>query len=303
MKSKYLSLLSPFLAISFLNAAPTSLSLYEIGWENTSSQESSATILFTGVQPEAMFPQKFNAQDIKSFYTEKKAMKPEGSYSVGADFNTVMPYSFQWITGTYEKIAKNISFKGAIYARDGDIIGKYTYSSPYTSWNNGDFEVVKNLGTLKFFNLSDSVLGDNDFISSPGQPVKDASFFYIANTDERFVRETGDIRRLNKNVQSFLLILNQLKGENIYGMSEEERNSRAEELYSEYRDKNKYKLSSTEVLDIEEYVKIIIDLRTKILGHFGLNIEEVPSLEQMTNDHKIKLFKGKLFFAVIRGES
>ncbi len=180
------------------------------------------------------------------------------------------------------------------------------------SRNNSDFEIVLDSSPLKFFNMNESVLVDKDFISTPSQlsnpdMIKNFSFFYIENTDESFVRQTThEMHRFNENNKSWLLILAQLKGENIYDMPEEDKKRKADELYSYYLQENNCKLSEAGILTNEEYIQINIDLRTKILGRFSIKIENVPTLEKINETVSddvmpgvCKLADGKLFFAVI----
>lgn len=175
----------------------------------------------------SFFPNKFNGEQIAEFYKSKQVETPDGIFSVGDDFHEAKPYSFQILTGTYSAFASHISFTGEIEVTENCLWGIYLFKSPYSTFYNKTFKVQLRSNLLRIFNLADSILGDRDFISSPTQPLKDASFYFIKNTDEQFFRQTNCQHRLNNNIKNWLLILKQLQGENIYALSEEERQTRA----------------------------------------------------------------------------
>ncbi|AIL13196.1 hypothetical protein IM40_06290 [Candidatus Paracaedimonas acanthamoebae] len=245
-----------------------------------------------------LFPDKFSGEQIAEFYKSKQIVTPKGTFSAGDDFHQTKPYSFQIITGTYSAFASHISFTGNIEVGENCLWGTYSFKSPYSTFYNRIFKIKLIGDSFKIFNLADSILGDKDFISSPTQPLKDASFYLIKNTDETFFRQTSCIHRLNNNIKNWLLILKQLQGENIYALQEEERNIRAEELFTEYLYKNNFMLNDQGILSMEEYVDINKDLRTKIFACHGVHLNDI--LDVIIREDVIKLYERKLYFISIK---
>ncbi len=248
----------------------------------------------------SLFPGQFTGEQIEEFYKNKQISTAAGTFVIEDDFHATKPYSFQVLTGSYDTFASHISFTGTVKTEENCLWGTYSFASPYTTYNNATFKVKLTGNSFKTFNLASSVLGDKDFISTPTQPVKAISFYYIKNTDEAWIRKTNCLHRLNGNSKDWLLILAQLQGENIYDLKEEERTDKADKLFEEYLDKKKFTLNDEGILSIDQYVQINNDLRSQILAYHGVSPEDVPDILRQDVHN---LIAGKVFFAVLTQNS
>ena len=245
----------------------------------------------------SLFPKQFSAEQIQAFCTNKQILTSAGTFAVGDDFHATKPYSFQVFTGTYNSFASRISFTETVETEENCLWGTYSFKSTYTTYNDATFKVKLSGNSFKTFNLSASVLGDRDFIATPTQPVKSTSFYYIKNTDEKWIRQTNCEHRLNGNCKEWLLILTQLQGKDIYSLREDDRENMAHRLFQEYLNKKGYTLNNNGILSMDQYVEINNDLRTQILACHGIQQKDIPDVS--SQEDKIKLFDGKKFFAVL----
>ena len=242
-----------------------------------------------------LFPTKFTGEQISSFKLNGHITENTEKLSVDDKFTATLPYRFQYLTGTDEKFGSNVSFTYNYTVKENKICGLYQFNSPYSISYNGIFGVQ--LDSDKVYNLLDSVLGENDFIDGGSSKLfKDTSFIMIRNTDREFIQETGIPIRLNGNMQTWLLILAQLNGEDIMSLNEEEQHDRAEDLFFSYLEKNNLKLSKENVLTTKEYVEMNDTLRSLILGHFHLTLNDIPDFRKI---NALELKDGKYF--VVRG--
>ena len=250
-----------------------------------------------------LFPKKFTGEQIASFKLNGYIAEDTKKFSVDGEFTKTLPYSFQFLTGTDAKFARNISFTYNYTVKENKIFGLYQFDSPYSVSYNSTFGVQ--LERDGIHNLLDSVLGENDFIDGGSSKLfKDTSFIMIKNMDREFVQETGVPIRLNSNMQTWLLILAQLNGENISALDEEACQERGEMLFFSYLKENKLKLSEEDILTTEEYVEMNDTLRSLILDHFSLSLDDIPDFRKtdvialrdgkyfiINNDEKVTLLK------------
>tara|TARA_R110002095_G_scaffold26036_2_gene26511 strand:+ start:369 stop:1250 length:882 start_codon:yes stop_codon:yes gene_type:complete len=240
---------------------------------------------------DGLFPAKFTREQISSFKHNGHITEGTGRLSVDDKFTATLPYSFQIVTGTDANFASNVSFTHEYTVKNNKICGRYQFNSSYSRINNATFEVQ--LENNMIHNLLDSVLGEKDFIDGESsKPFKDTSFILIKNTDNEFVQETGVPIRLNGNMQTWLLILAQLNGKDIYSLNEKERQIYGEGLFCTYLEDNDLKLSPEGILTTEEYVKMNDTLRSGILAHFNLTLNDIPDLKNTT---VMDLKEGKYF--------
>lgn len=253
----------------------------------------------------SLFPKQFSAEQIQAFCTNKQILASAGTFEVGDDFHATKPNFFQFLTGTYAAFAENISFTGIVEIEENCLRGTYSFVSPYTTYNNATFKVKLTGNSFKTFNLSTSVLGDRDFIATPTQPVKSTSFYYIKNTDEKWIRQTNCEHRLNGNSKDWLLILTQLQGNDIYSLEETKRSETADLLFHEYLNKKNFTLNDNGVLSVDQYVQINDDLRTQILASHGIQQKDIPAdiPKVLPNEDGTTVNVEQIYFAVLTQKS
>lgn len=243
-----------------------------------------------------LFPMQFTGEQISSFKLNGYVSDGTNKLSIDDNFAKTLPYSFQYLTGTDEKFGSNISFTYNYTVKDNKICGDYQFNSPYSIQFNSTFSLQ--LESTRVHNLLDSVLGENDFIDGESpKHFKDTSFILIKNMDREFVQQTGIPIRLNGNMQTWLLMLAQLNGENIKTLSKEECHRRGEELFSSYLTKNNLKLSKEGILTTKEYIEMNDTLRSLIMGHFGLTLDNIPDFKSID---VLSLKYGKYF--IVKGD-
>lgn len=229
----------------------------------------------------SVFPEKLTQEQIQSLKASKTMEHDGRTYEVDEDFIATCPYFFQVFTGSDHAFARYITLEEGCSYADGVISAKYTFNSPYTSYNNAEFQM--SFRVAKAYNLNESVLGDRDFESTSNQPLKSACFAHIGNVNEEFLRGTGSLFRLNRLMATWLLMEEQLKGEDIYGMEEDARNALGRELWESYKDENglkpkvQHEQPEMTELTFDEYVKANDDLRSRILSHYSMSTDAIPA--------------------------
>ncbi len=238
-----------------------------------------------------LFPTKFTGEQISNFKLNGSIIEDTGRFSVDNKFTETLPYNFQFLTGTDTKFASNVSFTHDYTVKENKICGLYQFNSPYSVNYNTTFSVQ--LESDRVHNLLDSVLREDDFIDGGSSKLfKDTSFIMIKNMDREFVQETGMPVRLNGNMQTWLLIMAQLNGEDIKSLNEEGRRNRGEVLFFSYLEKHNLKLSEEGILTTKEYVEMNDTLRSHIMAHFNLTLNDIPDFRKTD---VIALRDGKYF--------
>jgi hypothetical protein len=111
---------------------------------------------------DGIFPTKITGEQISSFKLKGHIIEDVGTFSIDDKFTATLPYSFQILTGTDAKFARNISFTRDYVVKKNKLCGRYQFNSPYSLSCNSTFEIQ--LESDKVHNLLDSVLGEKDFI-------------------------------------------------------------------------------------------------------------------------------------------
>jgi hypothetical protein len=293
-------MMSKFISIGLIAAVMSSSLIYASDIEDFEEIDSKRK-----VELHEHFPKQLAAAQIQQL-AQKQSAPCQLDYARftldeqnAAKLQSTIPYNWQIVTGTWPKFAANIhKVDGSERRVDASkLVATYRFTSPYAVRNNVEFDVTLEGKTYK---LIDSVLGDKDFVSKPTQPIKDASFFYIGYTNEQFVRQTKLPARLNENMKSWLLILAQLHGENIYTIDESAREIRAQTLFDAFLSKKEYKLNGEGILSMDEYVDCMNYLQCEILGTYNLKVTDIPS--HISGDQTIELVEGKLVVKARVGE-
>jgi len=243
------------------------------------SEDDFHTVEHTNRRATYLFPEKFSPVQMASMFKKEPAPvttkvtiglddpidQVVGTISADPAFYTdVMPYSWQSLTGTPDWYAANIRFAHAMDVRNGCLYGLYDYECPslyaYAKGALGyaktiPFQVMLKLdptyrilnldsiqGHCKLFNMKESILGDQDFISNkhdlaidaPGYPF--ASFYSIVTSlAAGWAKETPSLgERTPVSSKKWLLILHQLQGHNVKGMTPEARSHLGDKLYTDF---------------------------------------------------------------------
>ena len=241
-----------------------------------------------------LFPVQFTGEEMKQLSNASKATRNKSEFTVGQDFHATRPYFFQVVSGTHEAFAKNISFTGKIDIVNGQLVGTYKFTSPYKKANDAEFKITLKNDDISLHGLLDSVLGESDFVSADNEPMPSASFIHIKNTDEGFVRDTQGktLHRLNNNIGTYLLMVQQLEGKKIFGQSENDRKALRDRMFDEYLKENSFKLSKDNTLTIDQYISAFNKLRSKILHFFNMGLGDVPVFSEID---VLKLHDGKYY--------
>jgi hypothetical protein len=241
-----------------------------------------------GAQLSSYFPEKFSGDQIQALQSGKLTDVPHGNVGMDEENRKKLiattPYKFQVLTGSWEKFAGNIKILPGSeqYVNPDQLRATYRFQSPWMTRNNADFDVILNLESVIILPVTDSILGNNDFMLKHENEISISSFLYIANTDEQFIRDTPSaLHRFNGPMSSWLLILAQLDGEDVYSLSDDARLKRGEELFTVYLQKKKLTLDAQQSLTQEEYILINNELRTAILEHLNLSLTDIPTLEHI----------------------
>ena len=248
-----------------------------------------------------LFPREFSAEQIYEFFRSNSTKVPSvGLLEVDEIFKKdVSPYAFQFLTGRASSYSSKINFLGETEVIDGELYGKYNYTSSYETikYYSGYYSVIpfkvklipddslliynldKHKGVCQIYDLKSTILGkDRDFISTRNQLeneclIPDASLIYILMTDEKFIEQTRDIQRLEGNTKDWLLLLEQLKNQELHTKNPKERNEIADDLYSKLLGKYKYDKSK---MDKKGYNTCLSCLREEILSYIGISSEYTP---------------------------
>ncbi len=250
--------------------------------------------------------------------SEHKDVIHLGTISATAEYNEkVKPYWFQVLTGD---ISARTTFLHTELREDLCLYGIYKYcgASAYQSLGlatNATFALkfepsndckIYNLdklgaGPCRLVNMKESILGDRDFISSEenGNPhhcaVPEASWYSLEYwTSEAAIREEvrKGIDRLPGNTKTWLLILHQLQGADVYSLTNDQQLQLGDSLLQQMMLLAKYaRIQDT----VERYVEILASIRRDIFKHLNVREEDVPSIPYEEN---IAAYQGKIFFAI-----
>jgi hypothetical protein len=240
------------------------------------------------------FPHHFTDHQMQQLVKQKAttSTNPNANFVVDEQNHkklwATLPYRFQVMTNFPQSVEKVANSEYRVDSTK--LMARYRFVSAYAQRFNSEFEVALEGKTI---NIKDSVLGEKDFIGTPGQLFSSSSFYYIATADEQFCRETPSIHRLNLNMENWLLIWAQLGGEHLFVKTNEYRKQRGQELFKAYLTEKDYQLNSDGVLTMKEYIICLKDLQNKILAHHGLRVEDVPF--QTTEEYVQELFAGQVF--------
>ena len=237
-----------------------------------------------------LFPENFDANDIKNFNAATPTQKNGFSYSIDDEYTKKVRASFfQYVTGTNAKRATQISFTKRVVLKDGHLHGVYLFTSPYANANNAEFMVKLSSGNLKLLNTRDSVMGDDSVFDNT--PRTD-SFYRLSQADDEFIAQTESrgVTRLNSHFISLLTIISYLGGNDIH---REDLDSRRELLAPMLA--NIYKTvvgasgeavtpegAMTTELTIDQYKAVNAHLIKQIRGFFSLSQQDFERLKTLT---------------------
>lgn len=315
------------ISINCANASSSSSPELEDDFHHVENTNYGALSLFpeklTKKQVQSMFDKKRIQIERKlhvSYSGETLTIPVGDAVATDSFYNNVYPNMFQAVTGTASSYASRIKFIHAVEIKDKQLYGFYQYERPalYGVVHNylvspttilfslqlnlaRDFKIHnmdKIEGPCKIFNMRESVLGQKDFISKESQLdpgnglLPDACLYSIKSLDREFIRDTGCIERLAGNTKIWLMLLNQLKGRDLYGMQPDEREAHAEVLYQQLLAEKKFDANN---MTLDHYETCLMELRAAIFEHLGFKEDDIPNVPR---EDLPAMIDGKIFFAV-----
>lgn len=243
---------------------------------------------------------KLTANDIKNL--KSKGFTHDGLFTLtkGEDFDLILPYRWQIVTGWDGQFANQTHFDGHSLSSEGKVLCYFKKVKTYRFSNDDQFILTSNQPvhgldhldsdesrSVLYIDLLASPLGSEDFINDSEASAKNRAFSFgklMCLADGEFDRQTQGGIRQNNRLISLLLMIAQQEGENIHELSENEQRLRGLTLFSGMLKYFGLNLDSLEdSLGNTFYQQMIPNMANHILKNTGIDPDYCPSDKDCEN--------------------